>query len=1001
MFPSFHRVARTLLLGLFFVLLGLSAPAWVKAERASSGPITSHPRLWLTQNDIPRLRSWAVASNPMYQNGMLVALNAAVSNYNAKFFPVGIPNPSFPDGGSINFELYPVEAYAQFFAFNALIDNNATNRITYAKYARNLLMYGINEAAKGHAVGQPFRDPQFAIYNRANYWGEAWGLTVDWIYDAKDANDNPILTAQDKQTIRDVFMLWANDQLNAYMHPVPVGVTNDPALLGTKIFRDSANNYYSGHGRLMALMALSMDAADDPPLDNSKPYNQLGNSLRSYIDHVIGAWLYQQYAMYEDANTAAQAYGVSPNGLGLAAGGLSVEGSLYGHALGYVEEMLLAFYTAGYTDPATYGPQMNLITSPYWDAVTDGMLHLAAPQSKTIYGWQGPIFEMMSYGDILRFWITPDAFSVHGALGVYDYYTGNTTRLNANRWIAQNLMEGGASKMYNRAGLNVWGNALASDAILYFMLFDPNAPAPTDPRSEMGTYFYAPGAGRVLARTDWTTNAEWFGYRCAWETINHQQGDCNQFELYRNGEWLTREQSGYSFDGISMTPDYHNSLGIQNWCICPGGKPNNIQFYEEEGWLRGGQWTNGQNAGDPVVVTSDNSAYTYAQGISTPLYNRPALFVPENNAMDVLHASRSMIWLKPDRVITYDRATTGHNGFKHYNLSVTALAQVNNKLATVTTPNGQKFFITSLLPANATLTASPAEDWQLVADNEPANFRVVINAPDNPTNVRFLTVMQGADAGASADAATHVTTTGGASFDGAIVNGMLVMFPVNVSPLPTALSYTVPASVSKHIITGLAANASYSVNITPAGGNVQIAIASGGAYVTDNAGVLSFTPGVVPSTATSTSTPTQTLTPTATGTTSATNTATHTATFTRTATGTASATNTATTTATPTGTPHNCVGAPNPAANFSPPNASVIVRPRVKLDWEDVPCASFYKVRVRQDSPKGERVLRKKVFGSRLRLKGLTVGKTYYWRVLTCNASGCTRAPWINFRYAP
>lgn len=27
-------------------------------------PVTSHPRLWVTTNDLPRLRSWATASNP-------------------------------------------------------------------------------------------------------------------------------------------------------------------------------------------------------------------------------------------------------------------------------------------------------------------------------------------------------------------------------------------------------------------------------------------------------------------------------------------------------------------------------------------------------------------------------------------------------------------------------------------------------------------------------------------------------------------------------------------------------------------------------------------------------------------------------------------------------------------------------------------------------------------------------------------------------------------------
>ena len=36
-------------------------------------PVTTHPRLWLTAADLPRLRSWPVASNPVFQNGLAVA----------------------------------------------------------------------------------------------------------------------------------------------------------------------------------------------------------------------------------------------------------------------------------------------------------------------------------------------------------------------------------------------------------------------------------------------------------------------------------------------------------------------------------------------------------------------------------------------------------------------------------------------------------------------------------------------------------------------------------------------------------------------------------------------------------------------------------------------------------------------------------------------------------------------------------------------------------------
>ncbi len=164
------------------------------------------------------------------------------------------------------------EEYGVILAFNSLIDPSPANRITYAQDARNLLMYAMNQAVLGHLAGAPFRDPSFAIYNRANGTGEQWPLIVDWIYNATDASGNNILTNADKATIRNVFLMWANDCINANTtggdHPSPIGVTNSPQLLPhNQPYRMASNNYYLGHARLLTMMALSIDPSDDPPLN--------------------------------------------------------------------------------------------------------------------------------------------------------------------------------------------------------------------------------------------------------------------------------------------------------------------------------------------------------------------------------------------------------------------------------------------------------------------------------------------------------------------------------------------------------------------------------------------------------------------------------------------------------------------------------------------------------------------------------------------------------------
>ena len=254
-------------------------------------PVATHPRLWITPVDLPKFQSWAVASNPVYAQGLVPLLNTAIANYNSQFFPGGQPAAVNPDlGDTQGYQGLLTEQHALIFALHSLIDPNPANRILHSQRARNLIMVAMNEAAKGALPGAPFRDPLFSVYNRANFTSEAWPLVVDWIYSAKDGQGNDILTAADKATIRTVFLRWSNECLNAYTtggdHPAPVGTTNSTILLGGgsgNAYRMASNNYYLGHARLLTLMSLCIDPADDPAITPGTPDAILGNTLRSYI----------------------------------------------------------------------------------------------------------------------------------------------------------------------------------------------------------------------------------------------------------------------------------------------------------------------------------------------------------------------------------------------------------------------------------------------------------------------------------------------------------------------------------------------------------------------------------------------------------------------------------------------------------------------------------------------------------------------------------------------
>ncbi len=815
-------------------------------------PVATHPRLWITQADLPRLQSWANSSNPVYQNGLLPVLNTAVNLYNTQFFPGGVANPNYPDPGDTQgYTGYLTEEYGAILAFNSLIDPNPGNRIQYAQYARNMLMYAMNQAALGTASGMPFRDGQFATYNRASASGEEWALMVDWLYDAVDANNQLILTPGDKATIRNVFMLWEQACETASTtggdSPQLPGVINNPSLLpNNQPYRFAANNYYTAHARLMLMMALAIDPANDPAVNPSESTAVLGNSLRSYLSDALGAWTYQQYAMYGEGPAVAGAYGIPGNGagFGLASGGLPPEGMLYGVSYGNLLSGLLALQTAGFNDPAYLnftGPQIGMISTPMWDRYVKGIFSSLTPTgfvpASPGESYLGQVYQFASYGDLLRLYVTPDYMTPFALLALLEQENGQSEHVADARWFNYNVVQGGPADFYKR----MTDPYSFAETIQYYLLYDPSVPytAATDPRPGYPALFVDPGCGRIVAHTDWSANGTMFDYRSCWESINHQDGNAGQFELFRKGEWLTKELSNYDDNGLGMTTYYHNTLGLQN--TSPNGSPT-VQWWETGELANGSQWMIGENAGDPTNVFSSGPGYVYAATDMTKLYNRPDLYTPANSIDNITQATRNILWLNGDYVVIYDRATSMNAGlFKRWNLTLIANPVINGKVAVETLPSGQQLFVQSLLPADSTITArNVLADLTLVAELEPGKYVMTIQDPSLPADTRFLHVLQGADAGATMVPAAYLQSAGGTAFDGAAFGSTAVYFPVSATTPFAATSFTAPAGVHTLIVTGLAPNSAYGVaaQISGTGHLIHITPGAPGA-TTDAAGLLS------------------------------------------------------------------------------------------------------------------------------------------------------------------
>ncbi len=752
-------------------------------------PVTSHPRLWITSNDLPQLRAKAVASNMLWQHGLSQAAARAVADMDQGRIAT--------DCGDIGYSEYPTESYAAFFAFLSLVAPEA-QRTDYAQRGRQLLLRIMTEADKGPATVAnyvcdgntqypPFRHPDFATEDRdrARYHGESFGLAVDWLY--------PNLSASDRATIRRVFLRWSQDIITrGYHHPEPVGLLNDPQLYADRDQRRfAANNYYAAHMRNLGLMAMALDESDDP-----------GSQLRAYLANATGAYFYIFKELVRSESS----------------GGLLPEGFEYSpQTASYATQFLLALNTAGLGGDDAHA----LSTQTFWIDFVTAYLHSLSPATVVRDAARGAEYEPAAYGDAQDYQL-PDFISSMAPLGIHAQHTGSMPeRLNATRWIATHTPAGGEALLTARMS----NPSYLRESLLYFMLLDPSTP-PVDPRPALATTHIAQGTQRILSRTGWDTQARWFTFALPWNSIDHQNAEGNSFAFYRSGEWLTKTTLGYAdiAESIAST-EYANGMCIEN-------SPPQHDDWRSDLWRRGSQW-NLVGDGDPrLLASSESASYLYALGDATTLYNSA-----REQSSDVSHSSRAIVWLKPDSIIVYDRAETlTANRFKRFWLQLPAPASINGQRASSPTPRGQVLHITSLLPDSAQLRSVTGDDFDpaianKIANHEPMHTRLSITAPGNPNSARFLTVLQGTDSGVPPATAQRVTSPDQA-WQGALIEGILVLFP---RMLNGSGEFTLSASgVRSLIITGLSPHSAYTLSKI----GDTLTLSPGGTRTSDAGGVL-------------------------------------------------------------------------------------------------------------------------------------------------------------------
>ncbi|MCB9587364.1 MAG: hypothetical protein H6718_18330 [Polyangiaceae bacterium] len=755
---------------------------------------TTHPRLWVRQQDLDQLRSWATPDNPIYAQGLRPVIEQAKQDVDEK---------RMPSSDQCAYQGRYCEQTAMVLAFASLLQKDAGEARAYAERAKSVLLPMLARV-KANKQDDPLAEPRFSVADRSRWAGEAFPLTVDWIY--------PYLSKEDKALIRTVFLRWAEEQLKAtvtdYNHPEPVGKLNDPVLLkDRKARRYGANNFYTAHARNLGLMALALDAADDPKEpDAGRQYP----CLRDYLQNVTGAWLYVSDSVLRND----------------AKGGIAPEGFEYApRSLAFLLQLYLALETAGEANEERYGTQVLRWKNPFWQELVPAYLNALSPRTVKSQrsGTQVYLPAWTGDGEVYELFDFADSFI---PLGISARLRGEQALYDQTRWIQKYTPAGGAEYLNKRASAE-GGSVPFRQAILYFLLYDPKAKPAEDPRGKLPPHHLASGTGRLAVRQSWKPDAAWFNFNCGWAEIDHQHGDAGDFGLYLKGEWISKERVGYG--GVFERSLSHNTLAVEN------SKPDHHEDKRRRGlWESGSQWALG-HTGDPVMRAFIGNDYVSTHCSMGGMYNSAY-----EGVKDVEAVERHLVWLEPSTIVFYDAVRTARaEQFKQAWLHFEALPKVEGDHADVTTPGGQHVRVSALLPENAKLRAEAykvTDDWESKpASGETMLFDLLTEAGSKEKQQQFLHVLQVADSPLKPE---RFKQGQGDEFVGASLGPSAVAFSTK-RDAPKA-NFSVPAQTKLIFVAGLKPNSDFKLGTKKSGDALVLSIEPGSGVKSDDAGVIRF-----------------------------------------------------------------------------------------------------------------------------------------------------------------
>ncbi|NOX18348.1 MAG: T9SS type A sorting domain-containing protein [Chlorobi bacterium] len=220
---------------------------------------------------------------------------------------------------------------------------------------------------------------------------------------------------------------------------------------------------------------------------------------------------------------------------------------------------------------------------------------------------------------------------------------------------------------------------------------------------------FSEGTDWMFLRSDWTSNASYSTFCASWTNIDHQFQDGGHFNIFRNGEYLTKQVRHYDFTFL-----------INGKYQIYDGEASNVMLIKSD--FEGDERINAmgsaeylESLGEPAITKykiGSNPLYAYSSADLGDSYNR-VYDEWDGNSQRVSSYARQFVQISPDFYFVYDRIRTVDAGWTKYILHSLTEPAVNGNLITQSSESGNQFLYDKVLyPSNITIEKiNEADVW--------------------------------------------------------------------------------------------------------------------------------------------------------------------------------------------------------------------------------------------------------------------------------------------------